>query len=163
VAVNPDLRLKLAVCSSTDRELVSMYVLFDLLGGAGGGGGGVKRVTWPPGRPLVQAGKDPRSPSWHSEYGIAWPSGYQGMEIRPNELELVANLPSLNAETWDGRCSLVYVPEATSITFGRRKYSHMTTAVHLSKVANRARATVSLIVMAAHRVSLFHVCHGERA
>jgi hypothetical protein len=47
-------------------------------------------------------------------------------ERRPKELEPVTNLPSLNAGTWDGRCSLVYAPEAPSITFGRRNYSNMT-------------------------------------
>jgi hypothetical protein len=48
------------------------------------------------------------------------------MERRPKELEPVTDLPSLNAETWDGRCSWQSGLEAPSITFGRRNCSHMT-------------------------------------
>jgi hypothetical protein len=72
----------------------------------------------------------------------------------------VTNLPSLNAETWDGRCSFA---RGTFDHFrSTQLYSHMTNGP-LSKMANRGRATVSLAVMAAHRVGLCRVRHGKTA
>ena len=114
VAVNPDLRLELYVHPQT-REMICVCCSIYFGGGSS---------VW---HNFRHAG-----PSWQGfqasqlELGIAWPSSYQGMERRPKELEPVTNLPSLNAETWDGRCSWKSGLEAPSITFGRRNYSHMT-------------------------------------
>ena len=151
VAVNPDLRLELYVHPQT-REMICVCCSIYFGGGSS---------VW---HNFRHAG-----PSWQGfqasqlELGIAWPSSYQGIKRRPKELEPVANLPSLNAETWDGRCSLAKWARGTFDHFrSTQLFAHDQRSI-LSKMANRTRATVGLIVMTAHRVSLFHVCHGERA